>query len=175
MAVVLVLDGGALVAVRQWLQAPATLFRNYDQDRRKARAAIEGEHVVPALAGLIVRVNRQAGLEGFQDQATVEATMQSVGYLASLQRLSGLYGDYADIERLCREALNYARWKGIAAIGFLVSFTLVVAWLVLQGPSFSWPLIATAVFAIASSVLSVAAWAQESLIYNRLTTIFERY
>ena len=171
----LVLDGGAVVAVGQWVQAPASLFRNYEQDRRNARAAIEGDGVVPELASLIVRVNRQAGLAGFQDRASVEATLQSVGYLAILERLSILYGDYADIERLCREALGFARWKGVAAIVFLVSFTLVVAWLVLQGPGLFWPLVALAVIAVASAAISAAAWVLESLIYNRLTAIFQRY
>lgn len=169
----------AIIAMRHGLRAPTTVYGHHAESRRRTRAAIESDGVLPELAALIVRVNSRAVRDGLDlegaDTERIADTLASVGYLQSLGRLSDLYGDYSDLGRYELDIVASARIGGLAAAVFLLAFVADISWLALNGLSLQWQTIAPTGLALVACVVWATNWVQQTVLQNRLTRLYRKY
>lgn len=160
-------------SVGRAIRAPTVVQNAFSNMPGKARAVIEGDHVVPRLASLINAVNEESLRAG---AVGAEAGLQRIDYLEDLEKLSEYYADYTDASRLPNEMERWLRWKGVAAVLFLIGFAELMVLVAISGVDFH---LSIAVTGWALTIVGVTAWVistlQEAAASNRLSAILTRY
>lgn len=173
-AVRLVLAAPAVGAVASGLRAPDTLQSRYGEDRRRTRAVIQGDRIVPILGGLIFDLQQPpSDLDDDEDdnarKEAVQARLQKTDYMNPVEDLSTLAADYRDLHRFQDEAERWSRDKAIASAISLLAFVYPAVVASIDGIKFPrLPLILAAFVAGLAAAFAVTFFIQEMGSRNRL-------
>lgn len=162
-------------------------LQSHGQLRRRLRAAVEAEHLIPALARLVCSLwGLEAALGSWLAASDPDGTvcmdavtneLQQVNYLHDIAQLSHLYADLSSVDRLYAHSIGWARFRGAVAalavaIGLMPAMELSFASLSLVPARVAWVLAGVAVLL---AVIAVSGWRMEVSALNALARLGERY
>jgi hypothetical protein len=176
----IVLVVGAIAIASRSFTAPRRLDESLSSRLHRVRAAIEGEHVVPALVDMMGRVIRELPRGALDDSENlaghVRSGLQTVEVIPELRRLTDLGRDYADTDRLYGTLETAERYRGWAAVAFVITLLTPGAEAMLIKIDVPDPLVwISAPFLVVSAVLIVVAWIAATRIGNRLARLCRKY
>lgn len=175
LSALVIFTGAVLAGVRRAFLTPEHLREKFRDDRGRTKAAIEADHVIPAIAALVGEVAHAVGTESIQDVERIQASLQSVDYLPRLNDLSERYKDYSDCDRLIQDAQKWARRRGFSLLIFLLGTVALGAQWSFKFTLPFWAIASTATLLVIGATIAVVAWWQEMTDRNRMVGIFNRY
>lgn len=165
---VLIVSGGLFRSLR----ARDIVYKRYSADRQAARAAVEGEAIIPALVALMGDVISRS----IDDGVGLTETLQQTHFRPALARLSECYTDLQLIDRLPRTIARLIRWQGVAiGIGVASAVEILTPYcvspLMLPAPA----TIAGYTLVTLSVACTLALAVGEGRRRDRLVTVFQKY
>lgn len=165
---VVVISGG----IFRGLRAPDLVYARYAANRQTARAAIEGDAIIPSLTALMGDVSDRA----LEDGVDVATSLQRVRYRPALGRLSAYYGHLTLLDALPREIERWIRLQAASLAIFVVGALVVLAPAAIDGLMLAAPATTIGyVFASTGLILTFALAVLEANARNRLVSILEVY
>jgi hypothetical protein len=172
-----VLLAGAIAVIVRAYSAPDAVFRTYQNNVDRTKAAIDGDEVIPRLVRLMEAVLSRATNGVISLPAVdIEGSLRWAGHLDALATLSALYTDLGRLDELPASIVRWSRVRaGAAAIGLV---SLVPAGVHFSVASVPVPInlwvggvgVALVAFAVAGT-----AWFLDASDRNAMTAIFRRY
>jgi len=170
-------------AARKGFQSPAAVEERYRDVRPRIRAAIEADHLISALANLVVEAIKPIPPEALQSEASadplrrlLEDNLQGADYLPLLDRLGNLAADHRNVARYVDQARAWGLRKGWGAVGTLGGYVYPAIWICVTGNRLArWPFIPSVIVGTSGLVLFTLSSIQEAIMMNRLGDLSRRY
>jgi hypothetical protein len=176
-AVFLVLLAGAIAVIVRAYGAPDAVFRTYQNNLDRTKAAIDSNEVIPRLVRLMEAVLfRATGGAISLPAVDIEGSLRWAGHLETLAALSALYTDLGRLDELPASIVRWSRVRAVAAVIGLI--TLVPAAVHFSVASAPVPIdiwVGGAGTALVAFAVAGTAWFLDASNRNAMTAIFRRY
>jgi hypothetical protein len=181
LAVAVVVAAGAIRSIARAFSAPDLLDERFTDRQRRARAGLEADHIIPALAHLVSAAASQvpgwSGSQLSEDDLSnlMQDELNSADYLDDLRKLGRLAGNYDRISTSYSGAEQSARVRGIAGIVSLAGLAYPAFWLVTSQDATNVWLWLSGVGTALAVVTMLGAWVNETRLRTRLVRLCRDY
>jgi hypothetical protein len=177
-AVCLVICAPAVGAIVRAFRAPSALQREFAEDRRRTRAEIEGNFLIPKMGELLIDLTAKDDKRRPREDRlrNLQNNLQATDYLPAIQDLGSLARDHSELQTLQDDACKWSRGEGISAGAFLLGFLYPACLWSLDGYSPPAWLGPPAYLLLGlGGAFAVAFFVQETSSRNRLSEIVRKY